>query len=173
MTDIRGRYVLNVLAGIEDKTYLLGSVFLTQAVCGENVASSVIDILHEMNMQRENMITFVTDNAAYMKSAFKILKPLCINAIHMVCFCHILNLVGEVWENDCAFCNVNKFIVLLKSIFNTSPGKKHMWNKHLEYNGASHCKLIPFPFEIAKLPNQILHPVHKKLNPKKQKQPCY
>ena len=74
-TDMRGRYVVNVLmhpldsfAPVHCKALLVNTEFLT-AINNVSIAQLIVRTLTNMNIEFNNVLALVSDNAAYMKSA--------------------------------------------------------------------------------------------------------
>ncbi|CAF1025057.1 unnamed protein product [Brachionus calyciflorus] len=61
-------------------------------------------------------MAFITDNASYMLKAFKtVIKTLLFICIHVTCFAHIINLVGETWRPN--LTEMDSIVANLQSIF--------------------------------------------------------
>ncbi|KAI4829744.1 hypothetical protein KUCAC02_001417 [Chaenocephalus aceratus] len=103
--DVEGRCVLNILLAPLKKdhsgrilAYLADTVFLEQ--CNHStVYVAVVKCLQEYSIQNEDVIVFDTDNAAYMKKAFKsALQALYPKSLHITCMAHIMNLIGNAFR---------------------------------------------------------------------------
>lgn len=137
MSDDEGRYVLNILlAPIElDKNgrviaYLGDCVFLPRTD-HSTVSQAVVKCLTEFGIEFDNVAVFDTDNAAYMKKAFKtILQGLCVNAIHITCLAHIINLIGQSFRKP--FVEVNDFVRYFSQIFFNAGARKSRFLQHLK-----------------------------------------
>ena len=108
-TDSRGRHILNIIASYfdleatETVSLLLCSVELVSLqnpneianADGEIVAHFVRQTILEFSLRCDQLFSFVTDNASYMASAFRILfyryNYKCMT--HLTCYSHILHLV--------------------------------------------------------------------------------
>ncbi|CAB1333541.1 unnamed protein product [Coregonus sp. 'balchen'] len=93
--DVEGRCVLNILiAPLEKDTsgrnlaYLAETVFLEQ--CNHSTVSMVVvKCLQDYNISNDDVIVCDTDNAAYMKKAYKAaLQSLFPNSLHITCMAH-------------------------------------------------------------------------------------
>ncbi len=137
MSDDEGRYVLNILAcpvtAPKDengllKSYLLDVCFL-EKTNHSTVAQAVVGVLNEYGITFDNVAVFDTDNAAYMKKAYKeILKGLYPKAIHCTCLAHITNLVGESFRKPLA--DLDKFVRCFSQQFFNAGGRK---KRYLDY----------------------------------------
>ena len=96
-TDVENRSVLNVLlkALIPDSKAILISVDFLEKVNASEVAQTIQRSLVDYNVEYQQVRVFVSDNAAYMKATFKVMKGFYVNMIHVTCWCHILSLVGN------------------------------------------------------------------------------
>jgi hypothetical protein len=91
------------------------------------------------------VILFITDNAAYMLAAFRVLSPLMPQLKHNACFAHIFNLVGETWIGYKNFKLLDSVVNLIKTTFTYSSARKRRWVSHLSLNGYSNPTLPPLP----------------------------
>lgn len=103
--DAEGGCVLNIMASPLDKdkssklrSYLVDTISLNK--CNHStVASAAICALNDFGVKKEVVISFDTDNAAYMVKAYKTaLKALSPNSIHVTCLTHIMNLTGKAFR---------------------------------------------------------------------------
>ena len=134
--DVEGRCVLNILISPlvkqgENKIipYLANTVFMDK--CDHaTVSQAVIKTLNDIGVDSENVVSFNTDNAAYMLKAFKtILTHLFPNSIHITCLSHIVNLIGESFKKP--FDLVTKFLLYMSRIFYMAGGRKRRYLKFL------------------------------------------
>lgn len=99
--------------------YLADTVFLEE--CNHSTVSvAVVKCLQEYGIANENVIVFDTDNAAYMKKAYKAaLQSLFPNSIQVTCMAHIINLIGshkvKQSKNFCIVCKPFCIVLLLAS----------------------------------------------------------
>jgi hypothetical protein len=74
---------------------LVNTEFLTE-VNNVSIAQCIIRTLTQLNVQFNDVVALVSDNAAYMKKCFREnLKGILPNAVHVTCWAHILSLVGD------------------------------------------------------------------------------
>ena len=121
-TDMRGRYVVNVLmhpldsfAPVHCKALLVNTESLT-AINNVSIAQLIVRTLTNMNIEFNNVLALVSDNAAYMKKCFK--DDLCgmlPNAVHVTCWAHIVHLVGDELRGALNMCDL--LVATMKSIF--------------------------------------------------------
>lgn len=80
-------------------SYLVDTEFMDK--CDHStVSQAVIKVLHDYDIEANNVISYNTDNAAYMLKAFRtILTYLFPNAVHITCLSHICNLIGDSLRN--------------------------------------------------------------------------
>ena len=70
-----------------------------------------MNTIHFYNIPYQNIIFFISDNAAYIKLAYSHLSPFLPNLKHNCYLAHILNLIGETWVNFKSFELVNKLML--------------------------------------------------------------
>ena len=141
-TDVEDRYVLNVLAvptcekgEFHLKSFLLDCVVLERTNF-KTVSDSVISVLQKYEIPTLRVCAFVTDNATYMSKAWKCsLRPLFLNAVHVTCSAHLLNLVNEVWSSS--FPEVNCLVSKVKKTFTACPARKARFKQFLRDQGES------------------------------------
>ncbi len=134
MTDWRDNKVLNVVVGHLENLYLVDCVFnffFMEKCNAQTVSQAVIKSLTNVGIDYNNVCIFATDNAAYCKAAFQILKNIMPNAKHVGCMAHILNLVGEVLVKDEYFNDVDEFVNDIKNIFKRQPDRQKRYKSHL------------------------------------------
>lgn len=97
------------------ETYLVDVVFLNE--CNHStVSQAVVKTLQEFDVNYDDVILFNTDNAQYMKKAYKsVLSTLFVNSQHVTCLTHIMNLVAEQFRKS--FTSVHQFMLLWSKIF--------------------------------------------------------
>jgi len=81
-------------------------------------------LVTEINILFENLVFFITDNAAYMIKAFQIISPLIPQLRHNRCLAHILNLVGETWIYYKNFQFLANIVKHIKATFVYCPARK-------------------------------------------------
>ena len=138
MSDDEGRFVLNVLfAPLEINnlgritSYLADTLFL-QKTNHATVSQAVIRTLTEYNIDFNDVIVFDTDNAAYMKKAYKdVFSSICPKAIHVTCLAHILDLVGESFRKP--FAMLDNFMKRFTQMFyNMAAQRKGRYLRYLK-----------------------------------------
>jgi hypothetical protein len=130
-TDVCGRAAVNILFSFGDKTKLVKTEYL-EAVNNTTIAQLVIRTLQFYNISHDNLIFFISDNAAYMLKAFQILSPLISQLKHNRCLAHILNLVEETWINYKNFKFLDSIVANIKKSFIHSPARKRRWFSFLK-----------------------------------------
>lgn len=130
--DVEGRCVLNILLAPLEKdqsgrilAYLADTVFLEQ--CNHStVSAAVVKCLQEYGIENEDVIVFDTDNAAYMKKAFKTaLQALYPNSLHITCMAHIMNLIGNAFRKP--FEQLNSFMLSFSQMFFRAGSRKRRY----------------------------------------------
>jgi hypothetical protein len=114
-----------------NQTKLVKTEFLDDTVNSTNIAQLVIKTLQFYNISHDNLIFFISDNAAYMIKAFQILSPLIPQLKHNCCLPHILNLVGETWISYKSFKFLIKIVANIKKSFIYCPAHKRRWTVFL------------------------------------------
>ena len=90
-TDIRDKSVLNVLASVQGKRYLIG-VEEMEACNHSTVSQAILKCLGDVGISFNQVHGVVTDNAAYCKKAVReVLSAVFPNSIHILCVAHIVN----------------------------------------------------------------------------------
>ena len=96
------------------------------------------------NVQFNDVIALVSDNAAYMKKCFvDNLRGLLPNAVHVTCWAHILSLVGEEFRAALQVCDL--LVANMKAIFSKAPGRRARYLQHLRQNNVIDVRLPPAP----------------------------
>jgi hypothetical protein len=146
-TDICGRAVINILFSFKDKTKLVKTEHLI-IVNSNTIAQLVIKVLHFYNINFENIILFISDNASYMIKAFKILLPLIQQMKHNCCLAHILNLVGNTWIEYEDFKLLNEIVIYIKNSFTQNNSRKRRWISFLNSQDSDISATLPsFPIK--------------------------
>ncbi|XP_063231072.1 uncharacterized protein LOC134535762 isoform X1 [Bacillus rossius redtenbacheri] len=138
-TDVEMRYVLNIIfipLNVHEgklQPFLVDTVMLEKTnSC--TVAQSVIKAVSNYNIDYNNVLGFVTDNAAYMLKAYKdTLNGVFPHCIHITCIAHILSLVGDVWRKT--FKDVDAFVSAMKMLFCNAPARKARFMNYLRDRG--------------------------------------
>lgn len=127
-TDIKQRYVLNVLVGVLDgnptKSMLISSQEL-EATNNATVTQAIVNactILWPDGIRFEKVFLLLSDQAAYMMKAGENLKAMFPNLKHISCLAHALNLVAEKIRERNGL--TNKLISNMKHIFSKCVRRK-------------------------------------------------
>ena len=144
-TDVENRNVLNVLlkALIPDSKAILISVDFLEKVNASEVAQTIQRSLVDYNVEYQQVRVFVSDNAAYMKVTFKVMKGFYVNMIHVTCWCHILSLVGNCWKDN--LVSLDRLVACTKAIFVKSPARRRTWRALLR---EKNCEVKAFPIPV-------------------------
>ena len=111
-------------------SYLADTIFL-EKTNHSTVSQAVIKVLQDYHIEFDNVICFDTDNAAYMKKAYKeVFCALFPNSIHITCLGHINGLVGEAYTKP--FEALTEFGKKWGAIFYHAGARKARYLKHLK-----------------------------------------
>jgi len=143
-TDSAGRSAVNVLFSFGNTTKLVTTNHLP-AVNNTTISQLVLNTIYTFNIDINNVIFFISDNASYMIKAYQNLAALMPNLKHNTCIAHILNLVGETWQGFSHFQIVNDVTKLMKKTFTNNPGRKRRFIEFLKSNGVKDPTLPPLP----------------------------
>ena len=105
---------LDSLAPVHCKALLVNTEFLT-AINNVSIAQLIVHTLTNMNIEFNNVLALVSDNAAYMKKCFK--DDLCgmlLNAVYVTCWANIVHLVGDEFRDALNMCDL---VATMKSNF--------------------------------------------------------
>ena len=150
-TDTMGRYVVNVLMqpldtfdGVANCRALLVNTEFLNAVNNSTMAQVVIRSLTNINIEFDNVLAFVSDNASYMKKCFQDgLKGILRNAHHVTCWAHIVFLVGDEFRT--ALHLSDELVATVKAIFSKAPGRRARYLNHLRQSNPEKVSLPPVP----------------------------
>jgi hypothetical protein len=145
-TDCRDKSILNVIAGLNGRYYLIDVVSM-EACNHATLSQTVINSLNCVGINYTDVIAFVTDSAAYCLKAYNdILQHLLPNAKQVPCLAHVLNLTGDVYVKWKDFSHLATLIGMMKSVFFKKPGRKQRYLAFLgEYLPQEKVKLPPVP----------------------------
>ncbi|XP_072178106.1 uncharacterized protein [Diadema setosum] len=145
-TDIRDCSILNVIAGVRGKYYLI-DVCTMEACNHSTLSQAIIKALMNVGIKFDDVIAVVTDSAAYCKKAAReVLQPLFPKSIHVPCLAHIINLGAEAFQHHVEFGRVDTLVKMMKSAFYKKPARKSRYLKFLrEYLPPDEVKLPPVP----------------------------
>ena len=141
-TDIRDKSVLNVVALLESKPFLLNNISM-EKYNHSTVSQAIIKTIIDYGIEFGNVAAIVTDSAAHCKKAFNdVLCGLLPNALHVLCIAHILNLVGNCFLHNSVFDDLNLFVTIMKSALFKKPQRKTRFLQYLaDYLPANQVKL--------------------------------
>lgn len=132
-TDVRERSAVNILFSFVNYTKLVVTDHLT-IVNNITISQLVIKTLNDYSIPFENIILFISDNAAYMLKSFRNLSTIIPQMKHNCCLAHIYNLVGETWIENQNFHIVNDIVSNIKTSFTYSSARKSRWLNYLTLN---------------------------------------
>lgn len=130
------------------------------------VSQAILQSLHNNQVDLNDILAVVTDNAAYCLKAFReVLRGVMPNSVHATCLCHIINLVGETWQHYKYFSEVTALVMWVKSAFFKKPARKRRWVHFLTIKEAVRPKVAPEPvstrwnswFESVQYHNEHVH----------------
>lgn len=133
--DITGRCVTNVIVGIlhpntPSTPHLIASK-ITHQVNAETIRDiineSLQNILQFDQNQTHRVLLFVSDAAAYMLKAGKLLKNIYPNMLHITCVAHALHRICEFIRNE--FPEVDKVIAFFKQILRKAPSRVSLYKE--------------------------------------------
>uniref|UniRef100_H3ANI0 HAT C-terminal dimerisation domain-containing protein n=1 Tax=Latimeria chalumnae TaxID=7897 RepID=H3ANI0_LATCH len=145
-TDAEDRYVLNILGVLSELecerelklNMLLLDCAVLEPVNFKTISQAIQETLDKFEVPFDQITAVVSDNVTYMKKGWEwSMKPLFLNAVHVTCVAHLLNLVGDVWYKK--FVKVNDLVVVVKLTFTACPARKARFHMHLEEKGRSPC----------------------------------
>ncbi|XP_055902175.1 uncharacterized protein LOC129938564 [Eupeodes corollae] len=125
-TDIQGRFVANVVAGVLSQNEDLRKKVLLNVVELEKTNHSTIaqifdETVNYFGIKKNKILLFLTDAAPYMIKAARGLKILYPKLIHVTCLAHALHRVAEQIRSN--FKNVDLLISSGKKIFLKAPSR--------------------------------------------------
>ena len=116
-------------------------VMVLEATNSATVGAQIIRALVINNIAFRAVTAFISDNAPCMKKAFReILKPVLVNAVHVTCWAHIMNLIGDEFRKS--FTSVDKFCAKMKSIFQFSGQRKSKYLEYMTEHDRTNIKLL-------------------------------
>lgn len=126
-TDSMERYVLNILVfplSGENVKPMLFKMYELEKANASTVMQSIMDFCQNLwpsGIAFEKLLLVVTDQAPYMVSAIKQLKPLFPKLKHVTCLVHALHRVCESIRNE--YDIANEYISALKKILQKAPSR--------------------------------------------------
>ena len=113
------------------------------AVNNVTIAQLIIRVLTYVNIDFNNVLALISDNATNMKKCFTDgLRGLMPNAVHVTCWAHILSLVGEFRT---ALELTDTLVASMKSIFSNAPGRRARYRNHLSQRNVANITMPPNP----------------------------
>jgi hypothetical protein len=108
------------------------------------VGGALLRSLALLDVQYENVVGMVTDGAQYKKACFRdVIKPACVNCVHLICIAHCLNLVGEVLRKNVP--RLDDFVAKMKTAFRLSAAKRRVYIQALVGAGVDDALAPPTP----------------------------
>lgn len=149
-TDERTKLVLNILLirpvqsdKCSLKPYLVDTIVLERTTAA-TVGGALLRSLALLDVQYEDVVGMVTDGAQYMKACFRdVIKPACVNCVHLICIAHCLNLVGEVLRKNVP--RLDDFVAKMKTAFRLSAAKRRVYMQALVEAGVDDPMAPPSP----------------------------
>ncbi|CAG8515170.1 4201_t:CDS:2 [Diversispora eburnea] len=109
---------------IPQASTLLSVDFLEQ-FNNSTIAQTLFSVLHFYNIPINFPRLFLSYSATYMKKSYRdVLKPFMPQLIHLPCLAHILNLIGEIWQDFPQFSLIKNFLTKIKNSFVKSSARK-------------------------------------------------
>ena len=146
MTDMCDQSILNVIASVRDKTFLISVVKMD--LCNHSTFSqAIIKTVSEVGVAFNNVISVVSNSAAYCKKAYRdVLSVVYPKSLHVLCIAHIVNLASEVFHHHTDFKHTSNLIAMIKSSLFKKPGRKRRLLEFLaDFIATSEVKLPPVP----------------------------
>ena len=145
-TDVRDHSILNVIAGVQGKPFLIGVVKM-EACNHSTFSQAIIQSVSEAGIAFENVTSIVSDSAAYCKKAYRdVLSAVYPNSVHVLCLAHIVNLAAEVFHHHSDFSHTSDLITMIKSSLFKKPGRKSRLLKYMsDFISSAEVKLPPVP----------------------------
>lgn len=130
-----GNVLVHILSSSKAfKPYLLASKRLAQTNA-EAIQRLIMEAVDKFGIEKNNVLMLVTDGAAYMIKAGKLLKNIYPNALHITCVVHAFYRVAEIIHNS--YPDVDTLISTTKKIFLKAP------HRIKEFRNS--CPGIPLP----------------------------
>ena len=141
-TDVRDHRILNVIACVQGKPYLINVVKMD--ACNHSTFSqAIIKSVSEARIAFENVAAIVSDRAAYCKKAYReVLSAVYPESVHILCLAHIVNLLAEIFHHHGDFSHTANLITMIKSSLLKKPGRKSRLLKYMgDYISCTEVKL--------------------------------
>ena len=145
-TDVRDHSILNVIASVKGKPYLIGVVKM-EACNHSTFSQAIISSVSEAGIAFQNVTAVVSDSAAYCKKAYRdVMSAVYSNSVHILCLAHIVNLAAEVFHLYKDFSHTANLITMIKSSLFKKPGRKSRLLKYMsDLISKEDVKLPPVP----------------------------
>ena len=145
-TDIRDHSILNVIASILGKPYLIG-VIKMEACNHKTFSQAIIRSVTDIGIEFSQVISVVSNSAAYCKKAYRdVLSAVFSNSLHVLCLAHIVNLTAEVFHHYPDFSHMCDLVTMIKSSLYKKPGRKSRLLQFLaDFISSTDVKLRPIP----------------------------
>ena len=143
-TDVRDHSILNVIASIRGKPYLI-SVIKMEACNRKTFSQATFRSVTDIVIEFSQVISVVSDSAAYCKKAYRdVLSTVFSNSLHVLCLAHIVNLTAEVFHHSRDFAHMCALVTMIKSSLYKKPGTPFAVPCRL-YIPSADVKLPPVP----------------------------
>ena len=87
-TDVHDHSILNVIASVKGKPYLIGVVKM-EACNHSTFSQTIISSASEAGIAFQNVTAVVSDSAAYCKKAYRdVMFAVYSNSVHILCLAH-------------------------------------------------------------------------------------
>lgn len=110
-------------------------------------SQAIIKSVSELGIAFDQVVSVVSDSAAYCKKAYRdVLSAVYPNSVHVCCLAHIVNLAAEVFHHHADFQHTSDLIAMIKSSLFKKPGRKSRLLKFLaDFIASADVKLPPVP----------------------------
>ena len=145
-TDIRDHSILNVIATVRGRPYLIDVVKM-HACNHSTFSQAIIQAATGAGIAFEQVIVIVSDSAAYCKKAYRdVLSAVFSKSTHVLCLVHVVNLAAEVFHHHRDFAHTSDMVAMVKSSLFKKPGRKSRYLKYSnDFIASSEVKLPPVP----------------------------
>ena len=116
-TGVRDHSILNVIATVKGKPYLIGVVEM-EACNHSTYSQAIISCASEAGISFQNVTSIVSDSASYCKKAYRdVLSSVYPKSVHILCLAHIVNLAAEIFNNYKDFSHTANLITMIVITF--------------------------------------------------------
>ena len=116
-TGVRDHSILNVIATVKGKPYLIGVVEM-EACNHSTYSQAIISCASEAGISFQNVTSIVSDSASYCKKAYRdVLSSVYPKSVHILCLAHIVNLAAEIFNNHKDFSHTANLITMIVITF--------------------------------------------------------